>query len=192
LALLLILGQIPALPSVASHGDIPTSSGGFVTRAGRTLFVDGEEFRFTGLNIYNANSRTCGQVVDLDQALDELGPGKRVIRPWFFQGLATTSEVMRDWSRFDATLATAEEHGAKVIPTLANQWPDCEQGYGFKTKAWYEDAYASVDDPDGTVPYRDWVAEIVTRYANNPTVALWQLINEAEIQDVPFGNCAQV
>ncbi len=193
LAALLVLSLIPAVPSAASHGGTPTSSGGFVTRSGRTLLVDGEEFQFTGLNIYNANSDgTCGSALDLGLAFDEIGPGKAVVRAWFFQGLATTSGGVRDWTRFDATLATAEEHGIKVIPTLANQWADCEQGYGFKTKAWYQDGYQTVDDPDGTVTYREWVAEIVDRYKNNPTVAFWQLINEAEIQDEPFGDCSQV
>jgi large repetitive protein len=185
--------MIPVSPAVGSHGGIPTSSGGFITRSGETLLLDGEEFRFTGLNIYNANSSSanCGPAVDLDVSFDEIGQGKKLMRAWFFQGLATNGGV-RDWSRFDATLATAEEHGVKVIPVLANQWADCETGYGFKTKAWYQTDYATVTDPDGTVPYRGWVEEIIDRYKNNPTVAFWQLINEAEIQDVQGGDCSLV
>ena len=167
------------------------TAAGFVTRAGVQLFLDGQPFTFSGLNIYNANSDgTCGSVIDLDQALTDIGPGKTVMRAWFFQDLATAGGV-RDWTRMDQTLAIAAAHGVKVIPVLANQWADCDQGYGYKTKAWYQTGYQGVD-PSGIVSYRDWVAEVVSRYRDNPTVAFWQLINEGEIQDVEGGNCSTV
>ena len=138
--------------------------------------LDGSPFLFSGLNIPNANSDgTCFTAIDLDQALTDIGPGKAVMRAWFFQNMATTSGE-RNWSRFEATLATAASHNVRVIPVLANQWADCETGLGYKTKAWYQAGYQTVVDPDGTATYRDWVAEVVTRYKNNPTVAFWQLI----------------
>ena len=34
--------------------------------------------------------------------------------------------------------------------------------------------------PGDLVTYRQYVAAIVRRYANNPTVAMWQLVNEGE------------
>jgi hypothetical protein len=172
--------------------DLAPAEPEFIRADGTGLTLEDEPFAFTGLNIYNANSDgTCGSAVDLDQAIVDIGPGKTVIRSWFFQDLATTNGV-RDWSRFDATLTTAAEHGVMVIPVLANQWADCDQGYGFKTKAWYQSGYQTQVDPAGTVSYRDWVAEVTARYSNNPTVAFWQLINEAEIQDVEGGDCSLV
>jgi Ca2+-binding RTX toxin-like protein len=170
----------------------PPSAGDFITRDGATLLHMGEAFTFTGVNIYNANSDgACGSEVDLERAIDDIGPGKKVLRAWFFQNMATESGS-RDWTRFDQTLATAEAHGLKVIPVLANQWRDCEVGLGFKPKGWYEDGYRTTVDPEGTVSYRAWVEEIVHRYRNNSTVAFWQLINEAEVQDVEGGNCDDV
>jgi hypothetical protein len=39
--------------------------------------------------------------------------------------------------------------------------------------------------------YRDWVAEIVTRYAGHTEILMWQLMNEAEIDSDPFpSGCA--
>ena len=37
-------------------------------------------------------------------------------------------------------------------------------------------------DPSGTVSYRDWVAEVVNRYKDDPTILAWQLVNEAEVK----------
>ncbi len=169
-----------------------STPGDFVTSDGGDLMLDGIPFRFTGLNIPNANSDgTCFAPIDVGQALADIGPGKAVMRAWFFQNMATTGGV-RDWSRFDATLSAAAANGVKVIPVLANQWADCETGLGFKTKAWYETGYRHQTDPDGTVAYYDWVREIVTRYKDDPTIAFWQLINEGEIQEVEGGGCASI
>ncbi len=158
------------------------------------LLLDGEPYLFTGLNVYNANSRgwcwydmVSGSV--LDDSIVAMGPGTKVIRAWFFQTQATTSGV-RDWSAFDHTLAVrSDARGVKVIPTLANQWADCEPSAGYKTRTWYETGYTQ-PDPGGTVWYRDFVAEIVARYANDPTIMAWQLINEAQVKDSEGGGCS--
>jgi hypothetical protein len=161
----------------------------FVGRSGQQLVLGGKTYTFTGLNVYNANSRgQCGPVVDLGSALDQWGAGKEAIRAWFFQGLAT-SDGQRDWTAFDQTLATAKAHGYRVIVTLANQWADCDRGYGYKTEQWYRSGYRS-PDPAGTVSYRDYVAEIVARYKDDPTILMWQLMNEAEDREGPEGPCA--
>ena len=74
----------------------------FVTSEGTELRLDGQPYRFTGLNVYNANSRgECWYALasgpGLDEALTEMGPGTEVIRAWFFESLATTGGE-RDWS----------------------------------------------------------------------------------------------
>jgi hypothetical protein len=149
----------------------------FVTADGTELRLNGEPYRFTGLNVYNANSRgECWYALasgpGLGEALTAMGPGTDAIRAWFFESLATT-EGERDWSGFDHTLAVARAHGVKVIPTLTNQWADCDPA-GYKTGSWYEEGY--------TEEYRDWVAEVVTRYRNEPNILAWQLVNEAEVK----------
>lgn len=179
--------------AVATSGPALGVPAGFVTRSGDQLLLDGEPYLFTGLNVYNANSRgwcwydmVSGSV--LDDSIVEMGPGAKVIRAWFFQTQATTGGV-RDWSAFDHTLAVAAARGVKVIPTLANQWADCEPSAGYKTRTWYETGYTQ-PDPGGTVSYRDFVSEIVTRYAADPTIMAWQLINEAQVKDTEGGGCS--
>ena len=162
---------------------------GFVTSSGTQLFVDGNPFEFTGINIYNANSDGwCGAAMNtgsaLDDALSKLGGEATVMRSWFFQPLAINKVTReRDWSAFDHTLDVADAHGVKVIATLTDQWGECGSdvpGNGAKQADWYESGYTQVQ-PGMIDSYRDWVIEVVDRYKNDPRIAFWQLINEGEI-----------
>jgi endo-1,4-beta-mannosidase len=52
---------------------------------------------------------------------------------------------------------------------------------GYKNKAWYRKGYRTVPTgPSLPATYREWVAEVVTRYRHDPTILTWQLVNEAE------------
>jgi alpha-tubulin suppressor-like RCC1 family protein len=167
---------------------------GFIQRQGAQLTLNGQPFRFTGLNIYNANSNgSCAADMQsgssLDDAFTAMGSGVTVIRAWFFQSFATTNG-QRDWTYFDHTLSVAAAHNIRVIPVFANQWPDCEPASGYKDETWYETGYTQ-QDPSGTVSYRDFVAEVVARYADDPTVAFWQLMNEPQVTtDSTSGICS--
>ena len=170
----------------------PTPSG-FVGHSGAQFTLGGLPFSFTGFNIYQANSRsncstTMGTGSALDTALNSIGSGAEVFRAWFFQSLATTNGA-RDWSAFDHTLAVAKAHGVKVVVTLGNQWGSCE-GSQYLTDSWYTGGYKTQVISGDTVPYRQYVSEIVSRYKNDPTIAMWQLINEAEIKTSSSSSCA--
>jgi mannan endo-1,4-beta-mannosidase len=171
----------------------PSVPAGFVTRRGTQLLLNGQPYRFSGLNIYNAtNTGSCWYVMGsgarLDQALTAIGSGQRVFRAWFFQTMATTNG-QRDWSAFDHTLAVARAHGERVIVTLANQWGDCEAANN-KNESWYQRGYRTTVDPGMLRSYRAWVAEAVSRYRTNPTIMAWQLINEAEDAITIGGVCS--
>jgi mannan endo-1,4-beta-mannosidase len=153
-----------------------------VTRNGTKLVLNGQTYRFTGLNIYNANSRNnCWYSLGnndsaLQSSLNDVGSGKEVFRAWFFQRLAQ-SGGKRDWSAFDHTLAVAKANGYRVIVTMTDHWGACDTP---KKGDWfYGSGYKQVQSGD-LVSYRDWVREIVTRYRNDSTVLMWQLVNEAE------------
>ena len=166
---------------------------GFVQRSGSQLLVNGHAFRFDGLNIYDTNSTSgaleCGDAdVSLDQTLNEIGPGLEVFRAWFFQPLVTING-QRDWAAFDHTLAVARAHGVRVIFVLADQWGHCE-GEAARTLAWYQGGYRTQLDPGSLVPYRQWVAQVVARYAANPSIAMWQLVTEGEARN-PDGSCSE-
>jgi hypothetical protein len=174
-----LLAVLAAQPAAAA----PPSQ--YVTRSGMALMLRGSPFRFTGLNIYNANSTgSCWYAMAAGSALGDsltaIGPGTEAMRAWFFQSLATRNGK-RDWSAFDHTLSVARSHGVKVIATLGNQWGDCETG-GYRTDQWYAGGYLTARDPGSSLPYAAWVAQVVARYRNDPTILAWQLMNEAEVK----------
>jgi mannan endo-1,4-beta-mannosidase len=104
-------------------------------------------------------------------------PSGTVIRFWAFQDFFVSGGAF-DWSNFDQVLETAAAHGDRVIPVLANQHEYCDGPA--KDLAWYQSGYKSSVEPGDIVSYRAFVADVVRRYATNPTVAMWQLVNEAE------------
>lgn len=167
-------------------------AGSFIVREGATLTQNGYPYTFTGMNVYNANTRvhSCWYPFDgalLGESLTAMGPGVDAVRAWFFQDFATT-DGLRDWTAFDLTIATAKAHGKRVIVTLGNHWADCDSE-GEKTAAWYGGGYGQ---KPAALPasYRDYVAEVVARYTDEPAVLMWQLLNEAEVPIfTPEGLC---
>lgn len=147
--------------------------------------LNGRPFRFTGFNIYNANSRNnCWYSLGfndgaLASTLARVGSGSEAFRSWFYQGLAVTDGV-RDWSAFDHTLAVARAAGKRVVVQLTGQGGDC-QDYPRDTPKgpeWYRTAYRK---PEASgVSYYEWVREVVTRYANDPAILAYMLVGEAE------------
>ena len=182
-------GAEPAASGLAVP--VPTVPPGFVHADGTQLVVDGRPYRFTGINIYNANSRgNCWYPMAgtfLRRSLDKLPRGDTVIRAWFFQRLATT-KGQRDWSAFDRTIELARARGMRIIVTLADHWGACERS-GVKPVSFYAAGYRRTVDPGNRTTYRRWVAEVVRRYRDDPTVLMWQLMNEAETKR-PDGRCA--
>ena len=183
--------------AIGDDGGSP-SLPGFVAVKSGALVIDDQPFRMVGVNRYDVASfppgsgkYACGNAytdAQLDQLLSELvsSTGATVLRTWAFQSFTDGGS---DWSSLDRVVAGAKRHGLKLIFTLENEWKDCTQPDsaavdGHKSGAWYRDGYKQAT---GTYPlaYRDYVQAVVARYANEPTVALWQLLNEAESDDGP-------
>lgn len=172
---------------------------GFVTRNGTSLMLNGRPYRFDGVNIYNANSDGSGTTkgcwyalrsgTGLNTSLSDLSGGE-AIRAWFFQGFAITNGT-RDWTAFDHTFSVAAAHNVKVIVTLGNEWGDCDSSRGYKGLSWYQGDYKTRIDPNYLTTYRQWVSSVVTRYKSNPTILMWQLMNEAEDLDSRGGTCEE-
>ena len=199
---LLGLGAVITAHPKPAAAAAPNSTG-FVGRSGTSLMLNGAPYQFTGLNIYNANSindywYTMGSGSALDQALTAAGPGKNVFRAWFGQWLARPTGAGIDWSAFDHTLAVARAHNYRVVVTLADQDGTWDDGIS-KTldSGWYQGGYATAVGSStsswgarNTLTYKAFVKQIVSRYRNDPTVLMWQLVNEAETKRAN-GTCSE-
>jgi hypothetical protein len=166
------------------------SNSGYVTANGTNLALDGQSYTFTGINIYMAASggtpSSCGGELypDVGAVLSQL-PSGIVFRFWAFQNFFVQNGAF-SWTNFDQVLSIANAYGDRVIPVLANQYQDCD-GVS-KDLQWYQSGYASSVDPGDLVPYRQYVADVVNRYQDDPTIAMWQLVNEGEAVNAD-GSC---
>lgn len=187
----LVAVLLVATPWQGDGGERPP---GFVYRDGSRLYLDGEPYRFVGVNMPWPNNRQpggCGPpvtVAPLEKALDRVSRSVNAARVWFFQSQATVDGA-RDWTAFDETLRAIAERDLKVIVTLADQAGSCADPGGFKDIDWYESGYANAVSPGFPQTYRDYVRDVVARYADRPEVLAWQLINEASV-DTPGVGCA--
>jgi mannan endo-1,4-beta-mannosidase len=156
----------------------PADGSGFVRTSGTGLTLDGNAYRFEGMNIYNvASNGGCVVAQDPNAALTAIGPSQNVFRFWAFQNFVVSNGTF-DWAPFDNVLAAAAAHGDRVIMDLANEWDYCDGPA--KDLSWYQSGYQTQIDPGDLVPYRQYVADVVARYADNPTVLMWELVNEAQ------------
>ncbi|WP_412739490.1 cellulase family glycosylhydrolase [Krasilnikovia sp. MM14-A1259] len=155
-----------AAPPVA-EGKAPA---GFVSRQGTALMLDGKPFKYVGLNAYGMSG--CDGPAWSDAQLADyfarLAPNT-VTRTWAFQPFGTAP--------LDRIVATAAKYRQKVIFTLADGRNYCGEHDGAvtpeggdKSTAWYTSGYRT--------NYLPWVTTVVSRYKDNPTVAMWEMINE--------------
>lgn len=169
----------------------------FVSAVGTKLYLEGEEYRFTGVNAYHlatlngANAGCGGQENDLTGFMSKLRPFS-VIRLWAFQGGQATNVTTRqiDWSGIDRVVNAAQQNNIKLILTLADQSGTCDDGH-WKDLNWYLGGYKKPlnDLNNGLTPlsYLDYVKLIVYRYKDSTAIAMWEMINEPEASDCPAG-----
>ena len=186
----------PTPRPAAKTGKPATTGGGpgLVTASGTSLMLNGSPWQFAGYDDYRLTSDSpgyqCGgPLTDADVAasLDEIHnqSGATVVRTWFMQAYGGPGK----WGQFDRVLAAAAARGMKVIPVLADQWAACEPlPSHYRSLAWYQSGYRQVD-AGYTLSYRDYAAAIAAHYRDNPTIAFWQLVNEAEALDHSGGPC---
>lgn len=169
-------------------------SSDFVTRCGNKLFLDGKPYQFTGVNAYELSTYwggdgSCGAMLS-DQQLNDFFsslPADSMVRTWAFEGSSAidVNSLTINWTYLDRVINAASSYNIKLILTLSDQAGTCDNNY-WHDVAWYNGGYMNViNNSQGTDPlsYWDYVQQIVTHYADNPTIAMWELVNEPEASE---------
>ena len=180
-ALAPILLVLVALLPMAGRATAQTLSGpGFVSARGTRLTVNGHRWRFVGYNMPCAQPFILGDSQPFVFQSIATSSGATALRMWFFQSNGGPT----NWAPFDEAIATAKAYGMRIIPTLVNEWPTCEPTTGVKTQGWYQWGYQQTGD-GYPLSFRDFAVQVAAHYANEPGIAFWQLVNEAEAPTGP-------
>ena len=173
----------------------------FVTRSGQRLLLNGRPWRFIGFNDYELMSmpaRThCGRTITertLNSILqDDENSGASVVRTWFFQSYYDMTNDTGHWHRsapswaaFDRLLTAAAAHHLRVIPVLVNEWPNCEPSTAAKGIGFFTGGYTLPED-GYPLSFKQYAITVARHYADDPTIAFWQLGNEFQVGD--SGTC---
>jgi cellulase (glycosyl hydrolase family 5)/galactose oxidase-like protein len=185
-------GSDGALLSDAWTWAAPADATPFVRDCGTQFCLGTRPFRFTGWNTYElAFPPGCAtDLVDVAQDMQEAAENHvSVIRFWLYQD---TTASGTDFSTFDSVIALAHQYGLHLLPVFedGNGWPSlastsCMHERSAPDDDWYGSGYLS---PYGGFPisYKDYVSLVVQRYANEPAIFAWQLMNEPRDNG---GNC---
>jgi hypothetical protein len=185
--------------SAQSAGEQAGANG--VVLNGTSLYLDGTLWQFTGINVPEAATDYvinggCGAEIDVPAFFDSLPPDS-VVRVNFAQdetidvgpGLSHT-QVNRDWRALDSVVAAADQSTTHVrlIAYVATQGGVCD-GNVYKSDGWYRSGY--LQPYTGPVGYGDsadyahssywtYLQEVVSRYAGNPAILMWEPMSEPE------------
>lgn len=185
--------QQPTIVSPNANDPTPTIvPNHFVTREGEILLMDGKPYKSIGTNRYNlltysdptgefgirgcANPFTEEDLVTTFDTFESLGI--TTVRFWLFQKFTKSGT---DLNRFNLVLRLAEERQIKVIPVLENHFEDCTNG-GDKTASWYARDYSQPYE-GYALSLPEYINTVVPKYKDNPTILMWEIMNEAETDD---------
>jgi len=144
-----------------------------------------------GVNLYDAAASDVYSCNPADRLSDDElaatladlhADGATVVRFWAYQSY---TDGGRDFSGVDRVLRAAEDADLRVMPVLEDGPGDCSTGEPdvpldqVESDSWYTEGYR---EPLGTarLSFRDYAALVAERYADEPVVLAWTLVNEAE------------
>jgi len=192
------LASAAALAATSSSADIGSSAG--------HLVLDGQPYRFVGVNAYElatewGTNSGCGAMVSDDQLnafFASLRPNS-LVRIWAFQGsMATNVNTHQiDGGLLDRVFSAAAAHGQRLIVSLTDQGGTCDNGH-WKDPAWYDGGFMDVinapSNTDGRgltrLSYWDYLQAIVlqaivAQFRSSPALGMWEPISEPEPSTCP-------
>jgi hypothetical protein len=193
------------LPSVTplKLNPAPESKNFITVKDGK--FYDGNKpWRYVGTNNYYLNHIDAAKRDSI--FADARALGMKVMRVWAFGEAPLNHEVTQDWEKsryftlapgkyneenlkhFDALVASAGQHGIRLIIGLANNWADYGGAPQWAAYFGYKDKDDFFDKPEVQKAFRDYVGMLANRvntvtgvaYKDDPTIFAWDLMNEPE------------
>jgi mannan endo-1,4-beta-mannosidase len=178
-----VLAVLPATSAAATSRAVASTPPltGFVARAGTQLELNGQPWNFAGYNLPCQQPFTM-TTAQLEYYFEDLTLNSKanVVRMWWFQSDLGTG--VNKWAPFERIVKAANATGVRIVATLTNQWQACDEptpSTPEKIQSWYQSGYKH---PEGgyALSYKQFARQIAAHFANQPTIALWQLVNEAE------------
>ena len=177
--LLLVIIPITIITSLQrQHVGSRVAGSPFVTKSGSNLMVNGSPLRLVGYN-WHWMGTGCGVPTNTEIAttfsqINTASHGN-VVRTAFYQS-GSNKGVYTDFDRY---IAYAKKYGLYIVPMLVNHWTNCEPSTATKPSSWYQSGYKQTND-GYPLSFSDYAINLARHYANEPTIAFWQLVNEPD------------
>ena len=197
IVILFVTTAVLIVASNANSAEKQPQRNGFLTAKGTKLYLDGREFREISVNKYDLFFQAVQkemepwrdqQPSEIEKNLSELNRhGFKLIRvacsPFYSTGFETyffdsDPEIQKAkrklfFERFDAMLDMCDRYDIMVICTLV-WWQGNLADLG------HHSLHEGVTNPDSLARKRvnDYVSAVVSRYKDRPTIAMWELGNE--------------
>ena len=175
----------------------------YVERKDDSLWLRGAPFYFAGANQYYLFYKDRKMVDEVFSSAKALG--LTVMRTWAFcdgvphEGYCFQPQAgvydENTFRQLDYVVATASQMGIKLILALGNNWGGYNHFGGIDQYLSWVDGNLTHDDfyrdPRIKTIYRNYVAHVLDRintithvaYKDDPTIAMWELINEPRADD---------
>jgi hypothetical protein len=178
--IIILIAQRPNTPpTVKKHNTpqvIPVSP--FVSRSGTTLIVKGSSLHLIGYN-WTWLGTGCARPTDveIDAIFSQIATVSHgnVIRTAFYQS-GSNSGLYTDFDRY---IQHAKHYGLYIVPILVNDLDNCEPAKIMSRSAWYQWGYTEPSD-GYPLSFRTYALRLAAHYANESTIAFWQLVNEPD------------
>ncbi len=153
-------------------GSAPSTSSDYVTASGTNLMLGGKVWKAIGFDAYgmegcwNGASGTAWNNAQLDAYFSGL-PANGLTRIWAEQAYGT--------SLISNIVAQASKYNQHLVLSIGNDDGNCnptsdDESQSGEPLSFYQGGWQSI--------YAPWVKTIVPMFANNPTVAMWEIANE--------------
>ena len=157
------------------------ANGSYISHTGTQLTLNGSPLRVTGYN-YTWMGTNCSDPSDADlnaafAAIQNASRGT-IVRTAFYQSASNNGS----FTDFDRYVAAAKHYGLRIVPMLINEWTDCEPSSSMKYLPWYQTGYTQAND-GYPLSFHDYAVRLAAHYANEPTIAWWQLVNEPDARN---------